>query len=219
MLHWARPGSVERVAERLAEGTIRRVDLGEANGRAFLLWAGTGLDARVVNLVEPRRRVDKVLPTTLYIIHTLRSARNWNGVDLEVVWPDGRAAGRYLLAVASNVRSYGGGLLRLAPMARVDDGLLDFWILKGHSLGDTVWRLLQVVRGVHLTSDDFVHFQASEAEFRAAGKLPMHFDGEPGALQAPIRMRVLRDELCVLLPSGNQEGLFQSAQPASAKVS
>jgi len=125
MVSLARPNTVDRVAVELAEGIVRRVDLGEANGRAFLLWAGTGLDARVVNLVEPRRRIDKVLPTTLYIVHTLRSARGWSGVDLEVVWPGGRVAGRYLLAVASNVRSYGGGLLRLAPMARVDDGLLE----------------------------------------------------------------------------------------------
>ncbi len=210
MVSLARPNTVDRVAEQLAEGVVRRVDLGEANGRAFLLWAGTGLDARVVNLVEPRRRIDKALPTTLYIIHTLRSARGWSGVDLEVEWPGGRVAGRYLLAVACNVRSYGGGLLHLAPMARVDDGLLDFWILKGRSLGDTVWRLLQVVRGVHLKSEGFVHFQASEAEFRAAGELPMHFDGEPGAVQSPVRMRVLHNELRVLLPRGRSEGLFQS---------
>ena len=212
MVSLARPNTVDRVAQQLAEGVIRRVDLGEANGRAFLLWAGTGLDARVVNMVEPRRRIDKVLPTTLYIVHTLRSARGWGGIELEVAWPGGRVAGRYLLAVASNVRSYGGGLLRLAPMARVDDGLLDFWILKGHSLGDTIWRLLQVARGVHLNSDDFVHFQAGEAEFRASGDLPMHFDGEPGSVQSPVRMKVLHDELRVLLPRGPSEGLFQSPQ-------
>jgi diacylglycerol kinase family enzyme len=168
----------------------------------------------VVNLVEPRRRIDKVLPTTLYIVHTLRSARGWSGFDLEVVWPEGSVRGRYLLAVASNVRSYGGGLLKLAPMARVDDGLLDFWILKGRSITDTVWRLLQVVRGVHLTSDGFVHFQANQAEFRAQGELPMHFDGEPGALQAPIRLKVLPEELRVLVPRGRPEAVFGSAPPA-----
>src|SRR3990172_13247641 len=138
--HWSQRGSLELIAERLVNGEIRMVDLGEANGRAFLLWAGTGLDARVVNLVEPRRRVDKMLPTTLYAIHTLRSAHGWDGLDLEVIWPGGRVRGRYLVAVASNVRSYGGGLLRLAPEARVDDGLLEFWILEGHTIGDTVVR-------------------------------------------------------------------------------
>jgi len=208
--HWAQRGTIELIAERLVNGEIRQVDLGEANGRAFLLWAGTGLDARVVNLVEPRRRVDKVLPTTLYAIHALRSARGWGGLDLEVSWPGGRVRGRYLVAVASNIRSYGGGLLRLAPEARVDDGLLDFWILEGKTIGDTVVRLLQVARGVHLTGSGFVHFRAAQAEFRSSSPLAMHFDGEPGTVQSPVSLRVLPHELRVLLPSGGAGGLFQS---------
>jgi YegS/Rv2252/BmrU family lipid kinase len=207
--HWSQRGGLELIAERLVDGEIRQVDLGEANGRAFLLWAGTGLDARVVNLVEPRRRVDKMLPTTLYAIHTLRSAHGWDGVELEVSWPGGRVRGRYLVAVASNVRSYGGGLLRLAPEARVDDGLLDFWILEGRTIGDTVVRLLQIARGLHLKGAGFVHFRAPSAEFRSSGALPMHYDGEPGMVESPVVLRVLPRELRVLLPSRGAEGIFQ----------
>lgn len=213
--HWAQRGSIELIAERLVNGEIRRVDLGEANGRAFLLWAGTGLDARVVNRIEPRRRGHKVLPTMLYAVHTLRSARGWDGLDLEVSWPGGRVRGRYLVAIASNVRSYGGGLLRLAPEARVDDGLLDFWIMKGHTVGDTVVRLLQVARGAHLKGSGFVHFRAAQAEFRSSGDLPMQFDGEPGTVQSPVTLRVLPRQLRILLPSGGDEGLFLSRESES----
>lgn len=216
--HWTQHNSLELIAERLVNGEVRQVDLGEANGRAFLLWAGTGLDARVVNLIEPRRRLAKVLPTALYAVHTLRSARGWDGLDLEVIWPGGRVRGRYLLAVASNVRFYGGGLLRLAPEARVDDGLLDFWILEGHTIGDTVVRLLQIARGVHLTGSGFVHFRAAQAEFRGNGYLPMHFDGEPGTVQSPVTLKVLPRELRVLLPSGGPGGLFQSEERESLQV-
>jgi YegS/Rv2252/BmrU family lipid kinase len=215
---WTQRDGLERIAERLAEGEICRVDLGEANGRAFLLWAGTGLDARVVNMVEPRRRVDKVLPTTLYAIHTLRSVRGWEGVELEVTWPGGRVKGKYLMALASNVRSYGGGLLHLSPEARVDDGLLDFWILEGHTIGDTVVRLLQVVRGVHLWVSGFVHFRAAQAEFRGLGEMPMHFDGEPGVVEAPVTVRVLPRALRILLPSGSPAGLFQSPDRRSTEA-
>jgi YegS/Rv2252/BmrU family lipid kinase len=211
--HWSQRHGLEMVAERLLHGEIRLVDLGEANGRAFLLWAGTGLDARVINMIEPRRRVDKVLPTTLYAIHTLRSAHGWDGIDLEVVWPGGRVRGRYLVAVASNVRSYGGGLLQLAPEARVDDGLLDFWILEGRTIGDTVVRLLQVVRGVHLKGAGFVHFRAAQAEFRSEGDLPMQTDGEPGMAESPVKVRVLPRALRVLIPPGGSEGLFESGAP------
>jgi YegS/Rv2252/BmrU family lipid kinase len=208
--HWAQRHGIELIAERLVHGQVREVDLGEANGRAFLLWAGMGLDARVVNMVEPRRRVDKVLPTTLYAIHALRGAQGWEGVDLEVVWPAGRVRGRYLVAVASNIRSYGGGLLQLAPEARVDDGLLDFWILEGRTIGDTVVRLIQVVRGAHIRGPGFVHFRAAQAEFRSNGELPMQIDGEPGEAGTPVTVKVLPRALRVLLPSGASEGLFQS---------
>lgn len=213
-LTWA-PGSVERIAESLAEGEIRLADLGEANGRAFLLWAGTGLDARVVNMVEPRRRLDKLLPTMLYIVHTFRSAYNWGGLDLEIAWPGGRVAGRYLVAVASNIRSYGGGLLQLAPQAYVDDGLLDFWILEGRTVGDTVVRMLQLFRRSHARgAAGFVHFRAAEAEFRSASDLAMHYDGEPGLAEAPVHVRVLPKALRVVVPRGAQTTLFEDSRQA-----
>ena len=155
--------------------------------------------------------MDKVLPTTTYAFHTLRSVQGWEGLDLDVTWPGGRVRGRYLVAVASNIRSYGGGLLRLAPEAKVDDGLLDFWILEGHTIGDTVVRLLQVARGMHLKGAGFVHFRSAQAEFRAAGHLPMHFDGEPGDVETPVTLRVLPRALRVLVPSGGVPGLFQTA--------
>lgn len=211
---WNRMRSAEEIAQVLAQAQIRPVDLGDANGRPFLLWAGTGLDARVVNLIEPRRRLDKILPTTLYIIHTLRSAWRWPGVDLEVRWPGGQVSGRYIVAVASNICSYGGGLLRLSPQARIDDGKLDFWLLEGRSLGETVVRLFQILFQQHLSSDRFFHFQAASAEIHAKQPLPMHFDGEPGMLESPVRFGTRRAALRVLVPQHRPSTLFSGAAEA-----
>jgi diacylglycerol kinase (ATP) len=213
-LRWGSFGSAVRAARSLLEGEILSADLGEANGRVFLLWAGTGLDARVVNLLEPRRRLDKILPTTVYALHTVRSAWGWGGARLEVEWPDGRARGTYIMALASNIPSYGGGLLKLSPEARIDDGRLDFWLLKGQSVGETVIRLLQVVFQRHHGNASFVHFQAGEAEFRAGGPLPMHFDGEPGQLASPVRLAALPGALRVLAPAGQGRGMFSNGAAA-----
>jgi diacylglycerol kinase (ATP) len=209
-LNWTRPTQVDEIARSLAEGEVRPVDLGEANGRAFLLWAGTGLDARVVHMVEPRHRIDKLLPTTLYAVHTLLSAQGWDGIDLEVVWPGGRVRGRFLLAVACNVGSYGGGLLRLAPKARVDDGLLDFWIIEGRTVLDTVTRILQIARGEHQRQAGFLSFRAAEAQISSNASMPMHFDGEPASLSGPIDVRVLPGALRVLVPRPIPAQLFAS---------
>lgn len=207
-IRWGRMRSADRAARALAQGEIRPADLGDANGRSFLLWAGTGLDARVVNRIEPRRRLDKILPTTLYVFHTLQSARNWRGIDLEVTWPGGRASGRYLVGLASNIPSYAGGMLKLSPGARLNDGLLDFWLFKGSNVRDLVIRLLQVLLQRHVGSDGFVHFRSATAEFAAEEPLAMHFDGEPGELSAPVRLSVRRGEIRVLVPSQGADRLF-----------
>lgn len=208
---WSRMRSAEQIATLLAKADILPADVGEANGRPFLLWAGTGLDARVVNLIEPRRKFEKLLPTTLYVIHTLRSATNWHGVDLEVQWAGGRVSGRFIVAVASNIASYGGGLLHLAPEARINDGLLDFWLLEGQSVRETVVRLLDILFRRHLTRPGFVHFQTDWAEFRGDGHLPMHFDGEPGQVESPVRFRARPNALRVLVPRALRTSLFASA--------
>lgn len=205
---WMRMQSAERIAASLAQADILPADIGEANGRPFLLWAGTGLDARVVNLIEPRRRLDKVLPTTLYAIHTLRSARKWRGVELDVRWPAGRVVGRFIVGVASNICSYGGGLLRLSPEARINDGLLDFWLLEGQTLRETVVRVFDVLFQRHLSRPGFIHFQTDSAEFHSDGALPMHFDGEPGRLETPVRFRARPNALHVLVPRGPRTQLF-----------
>src|SRR4030067_902444 len=64
-LAWTPGASLGRAAERLAVGEPRLVDVGEANGHLFLLWAGAGVDARVGSAVEPRARWMKLVPTAL----------------------------------------------------------------------------------------------------------------------------------------------------------
>ncbi|HSB91315.1 MAG TPA: diacylglycerol kinase family protein, partial [Anaerolineales bacterium] len=137
---WPPWALLERAAERLALGEPRLVDVGEANGRVFLLWAGAGLDARVVAALEPRTRLMKLVPTALYLAEVLRSSAQWDGLELEVEADGRRWGGRYIVAVASNIRRYAGGLLELAPGALVDDGLLDFWLVGGRSTADVVIR-------------------------------------------------------------------------------
>lgn len=211
-IRWGRMRSAERVARALAGGQIRAADLGDANGRPFLLWAGAGLDARVIQRIEPRRRLDKVLPTTLYAVHTLRSARNWHGIEAEATWPGGRVSGRYLVALASNIRSYAGGLLKLSPRAHLDDGLLDFWLLKGSTIRELVVRLMQVFLQRHEGNDGFVSFQSSTAEFITDGPLAMHFDGEPGVMPSPVRLSVRQKDMRILIPQKGAERLFSPGE-------
>lgn len=214
-LDWAHWFALEDAAAHLAGGHIRLVDLGESQGRTFLLWSGIGLDGQIVNSIEPRVRWEKAFGNLQYALLALWSARDWTGIDLRVRAGEREWEDHYLVAVASNIRAYAGGLMELSPEAKVDDGLLDFWLIGGRSVMDAVVRVGQVLLGVHSDAPEMVHFKSSQATFEAEGELPMQFDGEPAMMTSPVEFTVRSRVLRVLVPKTTTSELF-SRTPTSA---
>ncbi len=199
-LDWIHLFALEKAANRLAHGEVRKVDMGRANGQEFLLWAGIGLDAQIVGSIEPRQRWEKAFGTVHYGLLALWKSIGWEGVELRVkagdqVWED-----RYLVAIASNIRKYAGGVVELSPDAKFDDGKLDFWLIGGSSMRDAVTRVIQILLGVHIDVPDVVHFQAEQAIFESSTDIHMHFDGEPEVLKSPLHFKTMPRTLNVLLP-------------------
>ncbi len=213
-LDFANLRALEKAAVRLAHGKTVLVDIGLANGTEFLLWAGIGLDGRIVNTIEPRMRWEKAFGALQYGILALWNSIGWEGIELRVqsegkVWED-----RFLVAVASNIRSYAGGVVELSPQAKIDDGLLDFWLITGSTLKDAVGPLIQVLRGTHEQAPGVIHFKSQEAILEATGDIPMQFDGEPFMMNSPVHFESRRKTLRVLLPSDARQQLFTSAEVA-----
>lgn len=207
-LSWSRLQALDRAASRLAHGQIRAVDVGFCNGRPFLLWTGIGLDGQMTGNIEPLGRIGKTFAVPQYFTRGVWSARDWEGMSLRVEalgrsWED-----HYLVIIASNISSYAGGILHLTPNAKVDDGLIDFWLVGGDSLRDAVVRIYQVLRGQHLKEPRVVHFQAAEATIDGEGLLPMQCDGEPGRIKPPLKFNVQSRALRVLVPHDDIPRLF-----------
>jgi len=215
-LDWSNWFALEEAAASLALGQTRLVDVGRCGQHAFLLWGGLGLDGRIVNSLEPRQRWEKALGTIHYATLAFWTSLNWEGMDLRVEAGERSWEGRFLVAVASNIRSYAGGLLELSPGALVDDGLLDFWLISGRSVVDAVMRVVQVLVGSHVDAPGVVHFQASHATFHSAYPLPMQFDGEPYVLQTPLEFSVSQKALRVLVPRDAQ-ALFSAKTAAQGR--
>ncbi len=204
-LDWVNLFALEKAAESLARGVVRKVDMGQANAQQFLLWAGIGLDAKIVSSLEPRGRWEKTFGTVHYGLLGLWNSIGWEGVDLRVSANGEHWEGRYLVAIASNIRKYAGGLLELTPEARFDDGKLDFWLIGGKNLRDAVMRVVQILLGAHRDNPAVVHFQAATATFEADADITMHFDGEPLTVGTTLHFKTNKRSLNVLMPSSTPE--------------
>ncbi|MCP5371112.1 MAG: diacylglycerol kinase family lipid kinase [Hyphomicrobiales bacterium] len=107
------------VAAAIAGGRRRRIHLGRANGRLFVMMAGVGFDAHVVATVSPRlkRALGKAAFVWQSLVAMARFPFPTYGVVIDGQRHDAASA------VIANGHFYG-GRFTCAPAARLDDGLL-----------------------------------------------------------------------------------------------
>jgi len=118
------PKNVEQIATTIAVGVGRQVHLGVANGRHFLLMAGAGLDARVVEGINPtfKRATGKFA----YVVESFRQAMGYDFPALQIRADGKTYEGR--MAVACKGRHYGGPFIA-APGADLEKPDLEICIM------------------------------------------------------------------------------------------
>jgi YegS/Rv2252/BmrU family lipid kinase len=192
----------------IAHGSPRAMDLGEVEGRAFVGIASAGFDSdanRIANEAPSR------LGNLVYAYGALRALLSWRPARFEVellggggAEGSGAEAGRKLdftgyTIAAANSGVYGGGM-RLAPAARLDDGLLDIVAIEGVSKPRFLAHLPRVFKGTHVELESVKVFKASEVVISADRPFALYADGDPIA-QLPARIRALPGAVRVLVPS------------------
>lgn len=190
----------------LVPGSSRRIDLGRANGRYFLQWAGLGLDAEVTYAMEPRTRRQRRLGTLTYIVAGLAAAANLVGTRVRVWIDDERVYRRSILIVISNSQLYG-GKVRIATDARLDDGLLDVNVFAGTGFASAIRTVLGVVTGLHVRDPRHSFYRGSVIRVEAEKPMAIHVDGEPFGT-TPLECAVVPRALTVLVPARTRQQLF-----------
>lgn len=207
-LGYTRWMALEDSARKLGKGKSKKVDIGFCNGHPFLMWCGVGLDGFIVRRIEPRSNWEKHFSIVSYGARAVRYASLWSGVDLRAVVDGKHISGRYLLAVISNIHLYAGGMAKISPTARLDDGLMDLWLFEGKSVLNTIQHAWNLFSGRHLYSD-----QANCIPFRAlrlisSQTLDIQIDGEPMAGTKEAIVEIQPKALKILVPSQAPEMMF-----------
>ena len=202
---WTRPWALRRNALLLAEAPCHRVDVGSCNGVAFMLWAGIGLDAMAIQSMESRIRLDKFFAAPEYAATAIWNAAQWSGLHLHIWTDEHEVAGRYILAVATNIRHYMGGLSNLSPDACIDDGLLDLWLFSGSNLGDALRHAYELWRGTHVNSDVAQRIPFRRLRVEADAPYWIQTDGEARQEAQVAEIHVQPRALKLLMPPAGMD--------------
>ncbi len=165
--------------ETVFSGKERAVDVGKLGDKYFINGLGIGLDGAVSH----RFKKLKLLRGQLgYLLGSVQEALTFKGFPVQVKIDDWNYRGTLLLTGASN-GLYQGGKFKLAPEAKIDDGLLDFHIIKDMSIINRLIKIPKVLEGSHSDLNEVEIIRATNMEISLETRIPAHMDGEPFYLE------------------------------------
>ncbi len=209
--HLGMSADVNRFVDVIINGQYRKMDAGSANGKLFLVMAGCGFDAHVVEKLHQQRKGH--ISYWSWFRPILSTLRRYRYPELQISverYPDeqdgqGQAEtietltnGSARWAFIFNAPRYAMNL-PLLPEADPYDGALDLCSFRyGGLLRGTVYLAAVVLRK---------HRQWCETEFckfrkltiRSNSRVPFQIDGDPGG-ELPVTIEVLPNYLTLLVP-------------------
>jgi YegS/Rv2252/BmrU family lipid kinase len=189
-------GPVTRALEILHAGKVRVIDTGLADGHPFFTAAGLGFEAEVAthfNRLEARG----------FLRYLATSSRLWRRhapVACRIEQADGtRLDVRAFTLAVANSDQYGNNA-RIAPGARVDDGLLDLSVVINVTAWNALPLLARLFTGSIERAANLRRFRGTRFIVERPAPGLIHTDGETHLAGSRVEFRVRPRSLRVVAP-------------------
>ncbi|HSP34723.1 MAG TPA: diacylglycerol kinase family protein [Thermoanaerobaculia bacterium] len=196
--HVGLPIETRKTLTASRNGRIVTIDTATVNGIPFVGVMGAGFDAAVAHRFGATRGLRNYLREGIAAFAAYRPAE----YEIDV---DGQTMRRraYVITVA-NSSQYGNNA-RIAPLASLQDGLLDLVAIDNVSLLSALPLLVRLFNGTMHRSANATVAQGKRIVIRRETEGPAHLDGEPLILGAELDVRIVPNSLRVLVPAGRQQ--------------
>lgn len=207
--------SLPVAARLLARARVARIDVGvvrsAAGQRCFLCWAGIGLDAAVTADVMANPQAKRRWGPLYFAGNLLARLPGIGNAPHYTLDVDGqRWQGRGILAVASNIQHYA-VVLDMAPLAQLDDGLLDVAFFHGITLWNGASTVARLLTSQHPSDPKVRYAQAARIRVETERPQAVHVDAEPFGT-TPVEITVLPRSLPILAPPTVEASKLLSAR-------
>ncbi len=200
------PLDIAGAAQVIVDGKLRRIDLGEVNGKPFFNVASMGLSVGMTR--ELTHDVKQRWGRLGYAVATFRALWHMRPFSAAIRSGDEVHKVRTLQISIGNGRYYGGGMA-VEEGAEIDDGLLNLYSMEFAHL----WKLALVYpafrKGRHGMWKEVRTMRCSEVEVRTGHPKKINTDGEIST-ETPAQFRVLRQAVSVFAPAADPDGTVSS---------
>ncbi len=192
------PLSLDEALAVALTGSDRRLDVGAANGRPFVVMAGIGFDAEMLDGAD--ERLKNRVGWAAYVLSALRHLRE-RPVRMTLRADGGPPQRRWASGViVGNVGSLQGNL-RLLPDAAPNDGVLDVVVLAAS--GWTGWLRLAADVLLRRRTGRVTQLTCHKLTVQAGRARPWEVDGEVAGTTRQLRVTLEPGCLLVRVPARN----------------
>ncbi len=194
------------IAAQLA-GDVRRIDLIQTGAGICVNLCSVGFDSAVALNMSRYKKIPLVTGSMAYILAIAQCFFHRISSPLTVT-VDGRSLDscEYVIGVCGNGKSYGGGFTA-APLADLEDGLLEIIFVKRLSRARFLALIGKYKKGLHLADKGFAdvvtYVRAKELVVSAAQDVVVNYDGE-AEVSRGMKAAVLPKALWFSLPLAHQ---------------
>jgi YegS/Rv2252/BmrU family lipid kinase len=184
----------EEAIKQIKKITIRSIDSCSVNGMPFVNVSGVGFDAYIAkNFAELKKR------GFLSYVKLIVKKLNYKSQEYNIRY-DGieRNINAYMISFA-NASQFGNNV-KISPMANIEDGLLDFVIVKKFPKWKIPYFLIQILKENIHKSKYVEIIQSKEMKITTKNTL-IHLDGETYKSSSPIQVSLLHNSLKILKPN------------------
>ncbi len=180
----------------IAKGHLRRIDVGRVNDAHFINVASIGL---AVNIAERQNEELKrqwgIFSYAVAAMDTLSAAQRF---PARVTCGErSEQVEAFQIAVGNGIH-YGGGLM-VSPDARIDDGLLDAYVIETTSVANLIALAPKLRDGTLVERDDVAFFRGPVIRVETDRPMKVNTDGEL-TTHTPAEFSVLPGALEVFVP-------------------
>jgi len=178
--------------DTITNNNTRKLDVGNVNGRFFILGAGFGLDAHAFNTITPE--IKKLFGEIVYPLSMAKAIFEYDPIPLVVEINKNKYIGYYVLVC--NIGKYGN--FELVKYAKTHDGLLDVLIFPKKEIPDYIRHFFAILIQQHYNHDEIIYLKAKKISIKSEKPFLAHADAEILDRIKKAEIRVKKEAISVI---------------------
>ena len=193
--HLAINSNIKKALISIKDSSTKLVDIGYVNNKPFINVAGIGFDAHISKLFS--KSIKRGLLS--YILVILKEIF-YNANEYQIEFKNiKKKVNAYMISFANS--SQFGNNAKISPLAKINDGLIDFVIVKKFPKWKLLFFAYKLLNGTIHNSNFVEIIRCNKIKINSNNYL-VHLDGEPHKFNKQIEITILKKSIKVLNPNG-----------------